>query len=312
MRDYLLHQLSTQDFEELVIQICQKILGVGTLNFSEGKDGGRDGKFQGTSNCFPSTTNPWNGKFIIQAKRTTNPVASCSTADFKAIIDGEMPKLTKLKAANELDHYLIFTNRKLTGDAHKQLTDYTKGKVGISNVEIFGVEKITSWLNGNSDIVKACSLDKFREPLRIYANDLKEVIEAFHKSREQIKSAFDSRYSFDYLEIDKKNELNKLSAEYFRYIRENSESHFNEIDEFLKKPINKKYTDYYYNTVNELQSKIITRRKEFAAFEEIFVHLFDFMLDKFPDLKDKRPLINVFLHYMYCSCEIGEKNVNAN
>lgn len=308
MRDYHLYELSTQEFEALIIHICQKVLGIGTVNFSEGPDGGRDGKFEGTANEYPSVASPWKGKFIIQAKKTNNSNANCSDADFKTtVLDKEIPKIEKLKKNGEVDNFLIFTNRKLSAGADNQQTDYLKGKLGLKNIAIFGVEVITVWLDKNQDIVKACHLDKFRDPLRIHADDIKDVIVAFYNNRGQIASEFDSRHCFDYVRIEEKNELNRLSEDYFKYIKEKSESFFNEITVFLRKPINKKYADYYYNTIDELKGKIITRRGEFSKFEEIFGHLYDAILDKHPELKESRALINVFLHYMYCNCDIGEK-----
>lgn len=308
MRDYHLHELSTQEFETLVIHICQKLLGIGTRNFSEGPDGGRDGKFEGTSNQYPSAASPWSGKFIIQAKRKNNPNASCSDADFKTqILDKEIPKIHKLKQDGEVDNYLIFTNRKLTAGAEQEHKNYLKSQTGLTNIAIFGVEVITTWLNANPNIVKACNLKKFRDPLRIHSDDIKDVIVAFYNDREQVATEFDSKYLFDYISLEKKNELNKLSEEYFKYIRENSESSFNAITAFLKKPMNKQYADYYYNTIDELKGKIITRRNEFAEFEEIFEHLYDAILDKHTELRKSRALINVFLHYMYCNCDIGKK-----
>jgi len=313
MRDYHLHELSTQEFEDLVVHICQKVLGIGTINFSEGPDGGRDGKFEGTSNQYPSVASPWTGKFIIQAKKTNNPNASCSQADFKTkILDKEILKVLLLKQNGEVDNYLIFTNRKLSADAHQEHTDYLKSKLGLSNISICGIEAITLWLNGNPNIVKTCHLEKFRDPLRIHSDDIKDVILAFYNDREQVAQGFDSKYSFDYISLDKKNELNKLSEEYFNYIKENSESSFNAVTAFLKKPINKQYADYYYNTIDELKGKIISRRSEFAKFEDIFEHLYDAILDKHSELRDSRALINVFLHYMYCNCDIGKKNDNSN
>ena len=94
MKTYPLNELSTQEFENLVIAICEKILGIGTINFSEGPDGGQDGKFTGTANCFPSEKEPWKGKFIIQAKRTINQLASCSDVNFiPKVIDKEIKKI---------------------------------------------------------------------------------------------------------------------------------------------------------------------------------------------------------------------------
>ncbi|MCP4657140.1 MAG: restriction endonuclease, partial [bacterium] len=70
MRDFLLHTLSSEDFEGLVVQICHRILGTGTFRFSSGPDGGRDGRFEGTASSFPSPAEPWSGGFVIQAKHT--------------------------------------------------------------------------------------------------------------------------------------------------------------------------------------------------------------------------------------------------
>ena len=80
------HNLDYQEFEGLVGQICMEILGMGTVVFTKGRDGGRDGKFTGIANNFPSKNSPANGKFIIQAKHTANPYASCSDSSFETII----------------------------------------------------------------------------------------------------------------------------------------------------------------------------------------------------------------------------------
>lgn len=104
--DYRLELLSEDNFENLINRICQEVLGTGVISFSKGKDGGRDGKFIGVSQSFPSVTKHWNGKFIIQAKHTDNPIASCSDNDFQTITNKEIKKIKKLKEENEVDCYL--------------------------------------------------------------------------------------------------------------------------------------------------------------------------------------------------------------
>lgn len=52
--DYRLELLSEDSFENLVNKICQEILGTGVISFSKGKDGGKDGKFNGIAEKFPS------------------------------------------------------------------------------------------------------------------------------------------------------------------------------------------------------------------------------------------------------------------
>ncbi len=64
-----------QDFERLVVSICDRILGTGTIHFSDGPDGGRDAAFTGRAENYPSSTKPWEGSFVIQAKHCKNPNA---------------------------------------------------------------------------------------------------------------------------------------------------------------------------------------------------------------------------------------------
>ena len=103
---YPLYDLSWQEFENIVISICEEILGTGTIKFADGKDGGRDAKFTGTANNFPSSASPWNGKFIIQAKHTTNMIASCSDSEFNTLLKKEVEKLEAeiSKLEELLDH----------------------------------------------------------------------------------------------------------------------------------------------------------------------------------------------------------------
>ena len=50
-RDYRLYELSNDEFEQLVVQICVRRLGPGGPLFAPGKDHGRDGKFSRKANC---------------------------------------------------------------------------------------------------------------------------------------------------------------------------------------------------------------------------------------------------------------------
>ena len=57
--NYPLENLKDKEFEKLVALICERILGLGTIVFSKGKDGGKDAKFEGKANKFPSEREPW-------------------------------------------------------------------------------------------------------------------------------------------------------------------------------------------------------------------------------------------------------------
>ena len=142
---YPLYYLNDQEFEDLVSFICEKILGIGLIVFSEGKDGGRDGKFTGRAQNFPSSQNPWDGKFIIQAKHTTNPIASCSDSGFKTILEKEIPKIKEIKTEHKIDYYLVFTNRKLSGIQEPLLEDLLTEETGVKNC-IIGLERIQLYI----------------------------------------------------------------------------------------------------------------------------------------------------------------------
>ena len=81
--------------------------------------------------------------------------------------------------------------------------------------------------------------------------------------------------------------------------------YFTSIESFLKDPANNEYRQYYENTVSDLQEKILIKRNEYFKFEEVLADLYDYAKDNSPELKNKRKLIRVFLHYMYFNCDIG-------
>jgi len=92
---YPIHNLSENEFEDMVVMICQKILGIGVVNFAAGPDGGRDARFDGKAEKFPSSSQPWKGKFIVQAKHASSPIDSCSSTAFKRQLKDEYPKIQK-------------------------------------------------------------------------------------------------------------------------------------------------------------------------------------------------------------------------
>ena len=106
---YKLENLSEDDFEKLVNMLCEQKLGTGTVSFAKGPDGGRDGRFRGVANRYPSEKSSWKGQFIIQAKHTTDYNASCSDNDFfsnqSSLINREILKIKELQVKNEIDNY---------------------------------------------------------------------------------------------------------------------------------------------------------------------------------------------------------------
>lgn len=304
---YPLHNLVDKEFETLVALICEEILGTGTIVFSDGKDGGRDAKFTGTANRFPSETNPWNGKFIIQAKHTTKPEATCSDSGFNAILKGELPKLRKLKEDGNVDYYLLFTNRKLTGVRDPKIEGIFDKEVGVKN-SVLGEERIQLWLQEYPEIAKTLELNKLLMPLQFYENDLQEIVIAFSEvkmSKEELRTI---QNDLTRIPIDEKNRLNNLTETYFDNVLKESYSDFEKIKNFLEDPKNDEYKSKYDNTISDLQEEITIKRNEYLVFEEVLNHLYKLTLDLNNDqLLRKRRMVRVFLHYMYVNCDIGKK-----
>ncbi|CAM1369464.1 ABC-three component system protein [Tenacibaculum xiamenense] len=312
--DYRLEELSEDDFEKLVNTICQVILGTGVISFAKGKDGGRDGRFTGTANNFPSSSENWKGNFIIQAKHSSSPISSCSESDFKTIIDKEIAKIKKLKTSNEIDNYLLFTNRKYTGIVGSALRKKIIDETGVCNVEIIGKETLNdSYLNINKDIVKQFNLDKFILPFTFSEEELKDLILAFKDQLPSIENDINKgieKVKFDYskLDISEKNKKNRLGQIYFEDIIVNeSLEHFNKIDSFLQNPRNESIKENYYDCVDELKQIITVKRDDFGAFEEILVFIRKLTTEGSLKLKGKKRFVSIFLHYMYYTCSIGVK-----
>lgn len=307
MRIYPLHYINESEFENLSTLICRKILGEAVIPFAKGTDGGRDGRFHGKANCFPSESKPWEGKIVIQAKHTTKENASCSDSDFLKILKNEvLPAIERLKSENKIDYYILFINRKLTGKQDEKIENLIDKETGLENI-ILANEKIQQWLQSYADVVKEARLQELLRPLQFDESDLKTLIEEFHKvtpSEEMIqKSAAD----LSYMDMERKNELNKLSQEYFNDVLKRNYTHFESITSFLKDPINSSLKELYKDCADELNAKISLRRRDFAAFENLLEELYDYVISNNSELSEKKRLVRVFLHYMYCNCDIGKK-----
>ena len=304
---YPLYNLDDKEFEDLVVIICQEILGFGTITFTKAKDGGRDAKFTGTANEIPSRKNPWSGKFIIQAKHTTNPIASCSDADFHRILKKELPKINILNKNGKINYYLIFTNRKLTGLQDPKIENLIDEIVAVPNL-VYGIESINLWLDTKPQIAKKANLTRLLMPLQFYEEDIRKLVVTFAKAKISNINIKAIEEEIRGIPIAEKNILNKLGEEYFNNIFKRSVDDFTKIEAFLNDPRNLKFLKMYQNTVSDIQEEITIKRTDYCAFEEIFNHLYKIILNTEDNkLKNNRRLIRVFLHYMYFHCDIGSR-----
>jgi hypothetical protein len=303
---YPLHLLDWQEFEALSNDICQNILGMGAFRFADGKDGGRDGLFSGTANKYPSEKSPWSGNFLIQSKHTRSEIASCSDNEFETTIAKEIIKLKSLIISDKINCYLVFTNRKGTGNKVPELVKKIKTESALQNVQILSTESIHPYLN--APIIAKYYLKDLSDPLNFYDQDIKEVITGFVDAASGIQAQSPS--TFHYIDKAEKNRLNNLSEDYFKEIKRKSLSYFDKIDHFLKDTQNQEHLDRYEATVQELNSKIIEKRTHFAEFEQILNHLYDHLISKSDELRKPkyRKLVMTFLHYMYFNCDLGKSD----
>lgn len=313
--DYRLELMDEDSFEKMVVTICKKILGIGTVSFAPGKDGGKDGKFIGTAANFPSESAPWSGQFIIQAKHTINSQASCSDSDFEnQILNKEIPKVNKLKADGKIDNYILFTNRKYTGVKGDALTEKIKVLTGLDNVIIIGKGEINDqYLNNNRDIVKLYELDRNHIPFDFSDEEIRDVILAFKKEIPKFETSLKAeiekvKYSFDKVSLGTKNKKNDLSEDYFTgELVSRSLMDFGKIQYFLNDPINKDYKDYFFDSAVELNQMITVKRDSFGVFEEVFLFIYKKVCDGNKELKGSKRHVITLLHFMYAECLIGKK-----
>lgn len=305
-RDFRLYQYEEGHFEALVTKLCVRWLGEGVVAFAPGKDGGRDGRFEGKAQEFPSAADPISGKCILQAKHTANPVASCSDSDFDRIMNNEKPRITVLIQNGEVDHYLLFTNRKLTANRDAELRT-TLLVLGLKTAHIVGVETLHQRLDLDVKLLETLNIPTFDHPIRFDPSDLVDVVTAFHCAHAAIEHSFDTQTVFDYVpKKTVKNVVNGLSLAYWDFVVSNSMPHFDTITVFLKNPRNAEYRDYYKDSVNSLKQWIILHRAEFPTFDAVLTDIYERVVQNTPALRRKKRFVLIFLHYMYFDCDIGD------
>lgn len=109
MNKYNLHLLGWKAFETLCGHIMHEVIGYTYSLYSEGKDGGKDGFFEGSGNLKDSNDS-FSGRFIFQCKHTSLENKSITLT----IVKDEILKVTRLVKDLNIQHYVIFTNYKLS------------------------------------------------------------------------------------------------------------------------------------------------------------------------------------------------------
>ncbi|UYY94326.1 hypothetical protein OIU11_01975 [Bacillus cereus] len=175
MDKYNMHLLGWKAFENLCTNIMQYIFGATYTPFSEGRDGGRDGYFEGEGNLNVNDK-PLKGKFVFQCKHTSKT----GKAFTLAIVKDEIPKITELVESMGIEHYIIFTNYDLSAGNDKEIKKEFLKISGLKSCTILGREWFESIIDAN----------KFLRRLvpRLYGiGDLSEIIdERVHEQSKEL------------------------------------------------------------------------------------------------------------------------------
>lgn len=310
---YLYQDLSDSQFETLILFLCQSLLGISVQCFSSGRDGGRDAKFIGTAQMYPSTTAPWTGTVVIQAKHTNGNNRSFSESDFfsiegkNTIIAKEIPRIKSLIEKNELHHYMLFSNRRLSAIAEIAIRNHISEKCGLPQGSIFlcGTEMLEIFLKKFPEVATLANLDPIDSPLTVSADDLSRVIEALAHQKINLKYIVDD-FPTERVSYEDKNRLNNMTKEYANAILKKYLKDTAQIRMFLTMPENKDLLRMYESIVDEFDLKIIAKRKDYQTFDNLMEYLADLLFSRDPVLCHHKSLVRLMLFYMYWNCDIGE------
>jgi hypothetical protein len=310
---YAYEDLSDDQFEILVVFLCQSLLGMGVQPFAKGPDGGRDAKFHGTCENIPSKADPWKGITIIQAKHTNGHNKHFSDTDFysKASKSGslakEIPRIQKLRKAKQLDNYMLFANRRLTGNIESEIRSLISKECDIpeSSILLCGIEQLEMLLKSFPDVASKADLDPVDSPLIVSPDDLSEVVSALAEQKEQGFEVYDDP-PVPRTPYEKKNRINHMSDDYANEMKNRYLKDTKQIHTFLSAPENDELLRLYESIVDEFQIKIIAKRKNHQNFDSVMNHLVDLLFGRDPVLRRHKKLTRAMLFYMYWNCDIGK------
>jgi len=312
---YAYADLHEDQFETLIVLLCQRLLGIATKGFAKGPDGGRDAKFVGTADLYPSQNAPWTGTVIVQAKHTIGYNRSFSELDFynksstNTVIGKEIPRIKKLREAGQLDHYMLFANRRLTGLSETEICEHiaTECNIPVTSIYLCGQEQLELWLKRFPKVAQEAKLDALDSPLIVSPDEIAEVVQAFAHQKNSLLELLDAPPTFR-VSYERKNDLNNMTKEYAKYQRNKYLKETAQIHTFLAAPENIELLRMYESAVDEIQSKIIAKRKDYQTFDEVMNHILDVLFQRDAVLRQNthKRLTRAILFYMYWNCDIGE------
>lgn len=305
--------LGDEQFEHLVLFLCQHLLGIGVHGFATGPDGGRDAKFIGTAELHPSKAAPWVGTAIIQAKHTNGYNRSFSDKDFfspdssSTVIAKEIPRIKKLRSSGELDHYMLFANRRLPAMTAQKIMSHIASEcdIPLASIDLFGTERIELLMKSFPSVAQKAGINPVDYPLIVGPDELAEIVLALEDQKEVFEEVIDDPPQ-PRVHYATKNEINNMKAEYAAHQSRRFLKHTGQLKQFLEAPENEELLRIYETVVDEFQLKIISKRQNYQYFDEIMEYLAELLFNRDQVLSRNKRLTRLFLFYMYWNCDIGE------
>jgi hypothetical protein len=225
------------------------------------------------------------------------------------VLAKEIPRIKKLREAKQLDHYMLFANRRLAGNAESEIREYIATQCGIpaSSIYLCGLEQLEVLLKTFPDVARKVDLDPVDSPLIVSPDDLAEVVQALARQKDSVSALLDDPPT-ERVTYEQKNLLNNMSAEYAKAQRRKYLKETAQIRAFLAAPENLELLRMYESVVDEFQLKIIAKRKDYQTFDDVMEYLVDLLFNRDPVLRQHahKRLTRAVLFYMYWNCDIGE------
>lgn len=308
-----LDELGDDQFESLVVELARELFGEAIQGFTKGRDGGRDARFVGTAERFPSAASPWTGVTIIQAKHDNGLLGHYAESSFggeidSSVITGEIKKLQKLRNEGDLDNYLLVSNRRLSGGINTKICQRISEEVGIDvgSVHLWGTSDLVRLMSKFPLAVDAANLRWADKPLEVSSEDLCEVILAI---ADAVKAPLTATASpvVPRTSYEEKNVLNNMPDAFARALESKYLKYTQQIQHFLTRPENNEIRERYESAVDEFQLKIISKTDDYETFDQVFIHLTDLLIRKDPVLATRASaqLVRAVIFYMYWFCDIG-------
>jgi hypothetical protein len=173
------------------------------------------------------------------------------------VLGEELPRIKALRADKALDHYILFSNRRLTGNAETKLRRHICSECNLPepSVSLCGVEQIEMWLKRFRDAVSMAEIDPVDGPLLVSPDDLAEVVE--HLAEHLKTDPLALSPPTERVPYDRKNTANKMTDAYATALRRNYLKETPQIRAFLAAPENAQLVTRYQSAIEVFELKIV-------------------------------------------------------